>query len=448
MEHFVMDLALPIAGGILFVSTLLLGLICKLAKMAPESLVGVKALPTPFASRKEYLTAALEMDLDEFLKRAHVTPTHIKYSCPEQKVARENLARLKWRLERDGDLKFGHGGMTEDHLPDIKQTVTPDIQGPNEVSQVVNNVIDKFSRGLGNFRELNELRAQAFDHLSKAEVLKRGFGPCPVGAQGMTGLVGIPGVPGGIGCISPDTRMVGIFPRKQGCWYRSHDGDRLIMLVRFLNDNTGSFLDRVNSFGEFTATYLWSEVELALPRLGEKWRWRPCSEHGVVYEAVTFVVTPETPLQDSSSNKYVLCGCLVPFEFGKGKIGEPGPVDVKFPGGIDSMPHKQDCWYRAKGNGKLVVLLQDSGNYGEFEEKVAFLRGRSWYFWSDVELAIPRLGETWTYSPCQKHAPARQLTPFVVDADGRLAEGGGLVSGWVLCGCLVPFEFGEGKIQG
>ena len=50
---------------------------------SPEQLIGVTPKIRPFESRAEFEKARMEMDLDEFLERVHVTPISIKGGRPE-----------------------------------------------------------------------------------------------------------------------------------------------------------------------------------------------------------------------------------------------------------------------------------------------------------------------------------------------------------------------------
>lgn len=239
------DMLLPLAGAVVIVMALLLRGLCRVLKVAPESLVGVQAKPTPFASRKEYLAAAAEMDLEQFVECAYVTPADVKYAqCSESKIAREKLRKLADRLEHSSRMK---------KLKRIYQESHP-AEGPGQ------------------------------------DMPKEGMD-----------------VDGGL-------------PRKPRCWYRGEDNGKLIMFVRSSNDNTGIFLERSVVGEDFQVLYLWSEVELALPREGETWIWNSCAKHGFTNGGTTFVVIAGPFVGDGLAGQWVLCGCLAPVEFGKGKV--------------------------------------------------------------------------------------------------------------------------------
>jgi hypothetical protein len=127
--------------------------------------------------------------------------------------------------------------------------------------------------------------------------------------------------------------------------------------------------------------------------------------------------------------------------------GDSGPVGpVGAPGEIG--PRGVGAWYRVKRSGKLVCLLQSQMKYGFGlyatgpSESVA-------YHESDLEIAIPRMGESWWKSLCNN--------PHNYSGDESL--------GWTYwsivyrvnaspvspaaeaarCGCLVPVNFGKAE---
>ncbi len=75
---FLMNVLMP-AGMTIAAVMALLRWLGAAARISPEAMIGLKPQIRPFETREEFLKARMEMDLEDFLDRANVTPGTLKY---------------------------------------------------------------------------------------------------------------------------------------------------------------------------------------------------------------------------------------------------------------------------------------------------------------------------------------------------------------------------------
>ncbi len=74
---FLMNVLMP-AGMTIAAVMALLRWLGAAARISPEAMIGLKPQIRPFETREEFLKARMEMDLEDFLDRASVTPSELK----------------------------------------------------------------------------------------------------------------------------------------------------------------------------------------------------------------------------------------------------------------------------------------------------------------------------------------------------------------------------------
>lgn len=240
---------------------LLIRALCTFTKTSPESLIGISPRIRPFETREEYLKARLEMDLETFLERASVTPTHVKGKT-------EGLA----------DREPGRVDVTIKKVSGAGFRPPADIQGfPGYVYGAGGSAGSSVTGMAGGIR----------------------------GDAGHPGAAGIPGIGGECDGIHI----------KVGAWYRTKRTGELLHLSEH-RGNIGWFNGK-DGIGRYA---FYRDVELAIPRCGESWEMKPCAMHGET--ACKFIQTNRDRIVTEFLKASLLCGCLVPYEFGLGLAGE------------------------------------------------------------------------------------------------------------------------------
>lgn len=275
------DFYYPVGIVLLAMAFLLRGL-CRLSKTDPERLIGVKPSVTPFETREEFLKARVEMNLEDFLDKAWITPpciTHTKQCIDIQNLRKKAEPALPDDMASPWIIKdLLPGGCGGSALPpggaagytpqDLRGVATTDMSGA--ILFNANNIIEKFSKALEKEIAVNK--------------------PEPVFE------------------ISHGVRV------KTGCWYRLRETGELMRLHGYDSIRDRALFD-LGGFLRYAGPF--SNVELALPKEGEAWTLKPCSEHYPAVLQRSFVM----PFTFSEAwEREILCGCLEPLEFGKGKI--------------------------------------------------------------------------------------------------------------------------------
>lgn len=336
-------------------------------------LTGVVPYP-PFKSRAEYLEAALEMNLEEFMERARVTPREVIQKLPAPKF----------------------------------RMATP------EEAHSVGGMMPR---------------------------------PDPVAAQ-------------------PDAKVGKWFRTKQKGWLARYRGP---------SDRSGWSVYEVPNDCQIKDI----DCEPAYPIKGEWWQKLPCpKEHGS-YPSVSWRFEPiqwnySTNLSHESEGPEIsaaLCGCLVPYNFGKGNDGcggtgssGAGGAGEAFNATLDNMINKFSRgleevialkkieamdpplwiprkWYRVKDTGALASLCDCSDKCGTFK-----VSDGQWCQPTQVEPAIPRAGEWWQQNASHPHAHfyARTNQPICWTKSLERWSDPETLRKAVEEGCLFPVNYGKG----
>lgn len=237
----------------------------------------------PFVSRSEYLEAALEMNLEDFIGRAKATPKSITRKLP---------------------------------APTFK------MADQESIFQTIDSMIQTFSRGLEEAVALKKVEAVTPSNPIGSQI--------SIKIEGMGGALGAPGaisgaISGAIGAQSaiggPGTVGVSSIPPAR--WFRVKETGELV--------GTGSCKSEAcrlhqNSRGGLDS-HLPSELEPAIPRRGEWWQKRecpnihgkPCPQVSWRYDPIQWSYSADVTCEGHGAEICAaLCGCLEPVNFGKG----------------------------------------------------------------------------------------------------------------------------------
>lgn len=250
-------------------------LFCVLRKLLRRS--GVIPYP-PFKSREEYLEAALEMNLEDFIGRAKATP---------RSVTQKPLA-----------LKFPAQELYDLAVKDVMSSVVKTVVGlPTDAKR------SDFFRRMGAIRDGMALALK-----------KEGFGGS-AGARGPDGAVCSQGLPVNSAewatlpspFPTPALRQSQIVPGK---WYRVKETKELVRACR-----CDGGCDSYDTFSQPLHYYSPAAVEPAYPKGGEVWRWTTYGSLAVNLNS--FIWNDEA--DNSKRVGQVRNGILEPVNFGKGE---------------------------------------------------------------------------------------------------------------------------------
>lgn len=237
----------------------------------------------PFESRAEYLVAALEMDLNEFVERAKATPMHVKWPEPPP----------------------------------------PPLLMADTANQIV-GILDLPTED--RIRRRNPFRGFRAPALGLPTPVQTSFGVPKAARSAILGPSGVAGEPapagasGGAGSPSPSSQAT----REPGKWYRVKETGELARACN-CSAGCGCFM----TFTEPLVYCLSNSVEPAYPRPDEWWDKKPCEKpHAGYIGAWQYgpskwgrVVTADPA---DVWAKAAECGCLEPVNFGKGEDKKSG----------------------------------------------------------------------------------------------------------------------------
>lgn len=276
------------AAWIVWVAFMFCLAIARVAKTKPEQAPTHVGGILPFKSREEFLKARMEMDLGEFLDRAYVTPKEItRWKRPEIITAQGPV------------------------LPSPNGRVPKDIAGIAGSAQIGQQLGWGSPGGCGGFPSVGGVGGAAgtmFQGSGTPKFIDVTYNV--ISDKFSSGQLQGPYV------AAPLLTA----PLKEGCWYRRKCNGELVRCQRsFIT--AGYFITKA---GIIVPCHD-HEVKIAIPRAGETWTMNPCNEHlGGPHSPNNYTVQSFHPaIQAGVSDiweKFTLCGCSVPFEFGHGKI--------------------------------------------------------------------------------------------------------------------------------
>lgn len=272
---------------VLMAMTFLLRGLCRLSKTAPEQLIGVKPNVRPFESREEYLAARMEMDLELFLDRARLTPPGI--TRPEKTPPHVDLdaIRKKSEVAKASDLV----------TPEIMKHLGTPWSAPGGTGGSAGSNPEAL-------RGISSIQLPSGEFLIK-NILQNYTNALEMGIEAKKSRFE----------ISQGVRV------KTDCWYRLRSTGEL-MRLREHYSILGPALFQMEGkcyTGHFC------DVDIAIPRAGESWAYKKCVVHpGVHASSMTHLVTENdqraVDLCGDIWKNYTICGCVEPFEYGKGKV--------------------------------------------------------------------------------------------------------------------------------
>ncbi len=301
-EQSGLDFIYPAVIVILAMVFLLRGL-CRLAKTAPERLIGVKPSVRAFETWEEYRVARVEMDLEQFLDCARITPPSITRYKPHADIAciRAGIAKASDLVTPSilgalgsprivigpgmpsigpGGGRGGHAGSTPEGSDGHAGTTPVDLRGVLTTPPLsINDVIQRPSNSLAGASETRK--------------------------------------------HSGDIETINGLKIKIGCGYRLRETGELMRLRLFDPYLGNALFDRVGTrcYSGYLSS---SEMEVAIPWAGEFWTYKKCQAHpGISSSSIVHQVSETdqktVDLCSGIWKDYALCGCVEPFGYGKGK---------------------------------------------------------------------------------------------------------------------------------
>jgi hypothetical protein len=285
-----MVMLITVLGTILFAGLLLLKGLRKQIRISTAR---------PFTSRAEYLEAALEMDLDVFLARARITPRSViqkvKYEMDVKLEAYRAAGLISPLFPAESPGLPADATKIGGKILEFKQQQL-ESWGTGEIFTVINDLINKFSRGL------EEVVA-----LKKIEPITNS----------------LPGQPES---SAPQSTA------KRAKWFRSKDGDgKLFCLQEARSNGCSAYQDSAGPVNVIDA-----HLEPAYPKGGEWWRWTQYDVEGLRAKDLLPFRWCDDKVDNSVHASKVRDGLLEPVNFGRGQVG--------------------GCW-RRRENGDLIYVI-------------------------------------------------------------------------------------------